>query len=97
MQCRRARVPVVAAVADLRDLAGRTGIVIAARDGGPASAVPDPPDGIWTLVVGPEGGFEPGEAEALGPIGRLALSPYVLRAQTAPVVAAALLVARALG
>jgi 16S rRNA (uracil1498-N3)-methyltransferase len=97
MQCRRARVPEVAAVGDLDALAGRDGIVVATRDGGPASAIPDPRGGTWTVVVGPEGGFEPGEIEALAPIGRLALSPYVLRAQTAPVVAAALLVARALG
>ena len=97
MQCRRARVPTVAPVSDLADLAGRPGIVVATRDGGPASGIPDPEGGTWTVVVGPEGGFEPGEAEALEPIGRLALSPYVLRAQTAPVVAAALLVARGLG
>lgn len=94
MQCRRARIPVVAAVADLAALAGRPGIVVAARDGGAAAAVPLPSDGVWTVVVGPEGGFEPGEIEALAPLGRLALSAYVLRAQTAPVVAAALLVAR---
>jgi 16S rRNA (uracil1498-N3)-methyltransferase len=102
MQCRRARIPVVATVCDLADLAGRPGIVVASHDGGPARGIPQPvagawPHGAWTVVVGPEGGFEPGEAEALGPIGRLALSPYVLRAQTAPVVAAALLVARGLG
>lgn len=96
MQCRRARIPVVAEVADLSAIAGRTGVVVAARDGGPAAAIPVPPDGTWTVVVGPEGGFDPGEVDALAPIGLLALSPYVLRAQTAPVVAAALLVARGL-
>lgn len=101
MQCRRARVPVVAAVSDLSALAGRPGIVVAAREGRPAAEIPrpptgEPPFGIWTIVVGPEGGFEPGEVEALSPLGLLALSRYVLRAQTAPVVAAALLVARGL-
>ena len=96
MQCRRARIPVVAPVADLAALAGRPGLVVAAREGGPADRVPLPPDGTWTVVVGPEGGFEPGEVEALAPMGFLALSPYVLRAQTAPVVAAAFLVARGL-
>jgi len=96
MQCRRARIPVVSPVAELVGLAGRPGIVVASRDGGPAAALPLPPGGAWTVVVGPEGGFDPGEAEALDPIGYLALSPYVLRAQTAPVVAAALLVARGL-
>jgi 16S rRNA (uracil1498-N3)-methyltransferase len=96
MQCRRARVPDVTPVVDLADLAGRSGLVIASRAGGPADRLPRPPDGTWTVVVGPEGGFEPGEAEALGPMGLLALSPLVLRAQTAPVVAAAILVARGL-
>jgi 16S rRNA (uracil1498-N3)-methyltransferase len=96
MQCRRARIPMVAPVSDLSDLAGRPGIVIAARDGGPAEAVPMPSGGTWTVVVGPEGGFDPGEVEALDPTGFLALSPYVLRAQTAPLVAAGLLVARGL-
>jgi len=94
MQCRRARIPVVAPVADLRSLAGRPGIVVAVRDGQPAADLPLPPGGMWTVVVGPEGGFDPGEVEALTPFGRMALSPYVLRAQTAPVAAAALLVAR---
>jgi 16S rRNA (uracil1498-N3)-methyltransferase len=94
MQCRRARIPVVAPVADLAGLAGRSGLVVASRDGGPVDSLAPPPDGVWTVVVGPEGGFEPGEVEALGPIGSLALSRYVLRAQTAPVVAAALLVSR---
>jgi 16S rRNA (uracil1498-N3)-methyltransferase len=95
MQCRRARIPVVTPVADLADLAGRPGIVIAARDGHAVAAIPLPPGGIWTVVVGPEGGFDPGEVEALEPMAGLALSRYVLRAQTAPVVAAALLVSRA--
>lgn len=96
MQCRRARIPVVAPVSDLSGIAGRPGIVVASRQGGPAAEIPLPPDGTWTVVVGPEGGFDPGEVEALAPIGFLALSPYVLRAQTAPVVAAAFLVARGL-
>jgi len=94
MQCRRARIPEVVAVGDLADLAGRPGLVVASRDGGPADALALPPGGTWTVVVGPEGGFEPGEVESLAATGALALSRYVLRAQTAPVVAAALLVAR---
>jgi len=96
MQCRRARIPVVAPVSDLSEIAGRPGIVVASRDGGPADAIALPPGGTWTVVVGPEGGLDPGEVEMLAPIGLLALSRYVLRAQTAPVVAAALLVARGL-
>jgi 16S rRNA (uracil1498-N3)-methyltransferase len=96
MQCRRARIPDIAPIADLASLAGRSGLVVASRDGGPADRVPLPPDGTWTVVVGPEGGFEPGEVESLAPMGLLALSPFVLRAQTAPVIAAGILVARGL-
>lgn len=96
MQCRRARVPEVTPVADLASLAGRPGLVVATRDGAGAAELAVPPGGgMWTVVVGPEGGFEAGEVEALGPAAALSLSPYVLRAATAPVVAAALLVARA--
>jgi 16S rRNA (uracil1498-N3)-methyltransferase len=95
MQCRRARIPEVAPVADLGCLAGRAGLVVARRDGVAAGALPLPDGGAWTVVVGPEGGFEPGEIDALGPASGLSLSPYVLRAATAPVVAAALLVAQA--
>ena len=95
MQCRRSRLPVVAPVAELADLAGRPGLVVASADGDPAEALDLPPGNMWTVVVGPEGGFEPGEVEALRPAGRLSLSPYVLRAVTAPLVAASLLVARA--
>jgi 16S rRNA (uracil1498-N3)-methyltransferase len=97
MQCRRARIPEVAPVADLSGLSGRPGLVVASRDGGTAGEIPIPAAGAWTVVVGPEGGFEAGEVEALAPTSLLALSPYVLRAQTAPLIAAGLLVARGLG
>jgi 16S rRNA (uracil1498-N3)-methyltransferase len=96
MQCRRARVPEISPIADLASLAGRSGLVVASRDGGPADRLALPADGTWTVVVGPEGGFEPGEVEALRPTGLLALSRFVLRAQTAPVIAAGILVARGL-
>ena len=46
-----------------------------------------------TFVSGPEGGFAPDESDALGAAGfvALGLGPRVLRAETAPVVAVALL------
>ncbi len=96
MQCRRARIPDVTPVADLATLAGRPGLVIASREGGPADSLVRPAGGEWTVVVGPEGGFEPGEVEMLAPTGFLALSSFVLRAQTAPVIAAGILVAQGL-
>ena len=94
MQCRRARLPVVAAVSDLSDLAGRPGLVIATPNGGPAGALPLPPEGVWTVVVGPEGGFDPGEVERPRPKrAPRALSLRAPRRETAPIVAAALAMA----
>ncbi len=86
MQCRRARVPEVAAVRDLADLTGRPDLVVADRLGSSVERLLAPASGTWTVVVGPEGGFEPGEVAALGPAAVLTLSPFVMRAQTAPVV-----------
>ena len=94
MQSRRARIPMVAPILDLAALADRAGLVVAARDGVVASALPPPdpnwPDG-WTVVVGPEGGLAPEELEVLGSAPRLRLGPHVLRAVTAPVAAVAVL------
>jgi 16S rRNA (uracil1498-N3)-methyltransferase len=46
----------------------------------------------WVVLVGPEGGLDGAELESLGRTPRLALGPHVLRAETAPVAAVALLV-----
>jgi 16S rRNA (uracil1498-N3)-methyltransferase len=92
-QCRRARLPVVGAPVELASLAGRPGLLVAERDGSPVADLGDPPGGEWLLVVGPEGGFEPGERAALGVSG-LSLGPHVLRAETAAVVGAAALANR---
>ena len=98
MQCRRSRLPSVEEVTSLVGLAGRPGVVVAAPgapsgESEPAPA-PDPERGGWTLVVGPEGGLAPAELEALSGAPRLGVGPHVLRAETAAVVAAALLTAR---
>jgi len=92
-QCRRAWEMEVAAPVQLADLlvAGRPGLVA------------DPAGGTWpavgsgaraTLVVGPEGGLSPEEQEQLADAGwvRLRLGPHTLRAETAAIVGAALLV-----
>jgi 16S rRNA (uracil1498-N3)-methyltransferase len=52
----------------------------------------------WLIAVGPEGGFDPSELEATRGSPRLSLGPHVLRAETAPIAAVALMVdlARAL-
>jgi 16S rRNA (uracil1498-N3)-methyltransferase len=91
-QCRRARVPDVAPVADLTSLAGRPGLCVADRAGVPADALAPPGAAGFTVLVGPEGGFDPDELLALGPaLPRLAVGPYVLRAETAPIAVVAAL------
>jgi 16S rRNA (uracil1498-N3)-methyltransferase len=91
MQCRRARLPQVSRPVPLLELVGRPGLVVAERGG--AATLPDHGDAGWTVLVGPEGGFSPSEADALGSAPRLALGVHVLRAETAAVTAAALLTA----
>lgn len=96
MQCRRSRVPEVRAVTGIQAFAGRPGLLVADRSGVVPAEVPLPPSGAaWTVVVGPEGGLDPSEQEALGPATRVAVGPHVLRAETAPLAVAAALVARA--
>jgi 16S rRNA (uracil1498-N3)-methyltransferase len=46
----------------------------------------------WLILVGPEGGLEPAELEALHEVPRLSLGPHVLRAETAPIAAVAVMV-----
>jgi len=46
------------------------------------------------VAIGPEGGFAPDELTALGRAPRLALGPFVLRAETAAIAACATLHSR---
>ena len=94
MQSRRSRVPRIETAVTLAEVAHHPGVVVADREGHPASALEDPGPGGWLLVVGPEGGFDAGEREALGDAPRLALGPHVLRAETAAIAAAAALTGR---
>ena len=70
----------------------RPGLVIADRAGIAAHELRTPgPDG-WTVLVGPEGGFDAEELAAFLPeTPRLAVGPHVLRAETAPVAVVAAL------
>jgi 16S rRNA (uracil1498-N3)-methyltransferase len=95
MQSRRARVPVVSPPTDLAVIAARPGLVVADLGGAPADALSNPGSGGWTLVVGPEGGFDERDRALLGSAPILGLGPNVLRATTAPVAAVAVLMARA--
>ena len=93
-QCRRSRLPEVAAPADLDSLIGRLGLVVADRHGVTAAELPEPPGEEWVLVVGPEGGFEEAERAALGTVPTLGVGPFVLRAETAAIAAAAAVAGR---
>jgi len=100
-QSRRARVPEITPVADLASIADRPGVVVADRHGISVSTLSPPargevPGDEWMIVVGPEGGLDPTELEMLHRAPRVSLGPHILRAETAPIAAAALLLDRAL-
>ena len=95
MQSRRARIPIVDDVVALSAIVERSGLVVAARDGVPASELPAPGDDGWTVLVGSEGGLAPDELAALESAPRLRLGPHVLRSSTAPAAAVAVLSAEA--
>jgi 16S rRNA (uracil1498-N3)-methyltransferase len=86
MQCRRAWMPQVESIQTFSALAARPGVALADRGGKPLGL--DTP----TVMIGPEGGWDPEEAATDVP--RVALSDAVLRAETAAIAAAALLAAR---
>jgi 16S rRNA (uracil1498-N3)-methyltransferase len=100
-QCRRARLPEIEDVRPVTELGGRPGLVVADPAGEEPGRLRVPPGGEWMLVVGPEGGFDPDEeAAVLSPApggvvpARLRLGPHVLRAETAAIAGAAVLVTR---
>jgi 16S rRNA (uracil1498-N3)-methyltransferase len=85
MQSRQPWLPMVEPVVPFAAVAGIEGACLAER-GGEAPSLHDP-----VILVGPEGGWEPRELEVDLP--RVSLSTGVLRAETAAIVAGALLVA----
>ena len=85
MQSRRAWLPVVDPVAPFSAVAAEAGAALAHPGGGPPSL--DRP----VVLVGPEGGWD--ERELAAGLPRVGLGPSVLRAETAAVVAGALLCA----
>ena len=84
-QCRRPRLPEVSEVCGLDDLARRAGAGFSLADAGGGPPGLDRP----VLAVGPEGGWDPDERAAFGP--GVGLGDTVLRAETAAVVAGAVL------
>ena len=82
MQCRRAKLPVVVRPGSFRDAAGTDGAVLADRTGRPVG-----PDD-HTVLIGPEGGWD---ADELDHATSVSLADHVLRAETAAIVAGAVL------
>ena len=93
-QSRRARIPVVDGPVAPIELLAHRGLVVAAADGMPAHALPEPAGGEWVVAVGPEGGFDDTELAAFGAAPRLAIGPFVLRAETAAIAVGAALAGR---
>jgi 16S rRNA (uracil1498-N3)-methyltransferase len=89
MQSRRARVPLVDGPVPLSELCDHPGLVVASPAGVPVAALGAPAGGEWLVAVGPEGGFESGELAAMGGAPQLAVSPFVLRAESAAIACAA--------
>ncbi|MFN0092379.1 MAG: RsmE family RNA methyltransferase [Acidimicrobiales bacterium] len=89
MQCRRTWLPVLEPTAAFAELAARSDACVADAWGGPPSLARP------TVLVGPEGGWDDVERHAPAP--KIVLGAHVLRAETAAVTAAALLVAIRLG
>jgi 16S rRNA (uracil1498-N3)-methyltransferase len=100
-QSRRAWFPQVPPQADLADVVSRVRTAAAAvlLDPEAPACLADlkvPPAGEIVLIVGPEGGIAPHEQEALAAAGAVGarLGPTVLRASSAGVVAASVVLAR---
>jgi 16S rRNA (uracil1498-N3)-methyltransferase len=95
MQSRRATVPVVDDVVELKALVGRPGLVVADPSGVAPSVLEADAATGWTVLVGPEGGLSPDELSWLRASPRVSLGRHVLRATTAPIAAVAVLLAEA--
>jgi 16S rRNA (uracil1498-N3)-methyltransferase len=83
MQSRRVWLPKVHPVTQLADLFSRSEVAFAEPGGAEVASV------HRTIVVGPEGGFAPEELN--GSVSRVSLGESVLRAETAAIVAGALM------
>jgi 16S rRNA (uracil1498-N3)-methyltransferase len=98
-QSRRARLPVVDGPVAPVDLVDHPGLVVADPVGVTADALLLPAGGSgsrgeWLVAVGPEGGFTEREQQQFAAAPRLAVGPFVLRAETAAIGAAAALAGR---
>jgi 16S rRNA (uracil1498-N3)-methyltransferase len=89
MQCRRAWLPQVDGIVAFEEALALPGAALADRGGAPPSL------DRATVLVGPEGGWSVGERDAATAAGvpAVEIGPHVLRAETAAVVAGAVLAA----
>jgi 16S rRNA (uracil1498-N3)-methyltransferase len=90
-QSRRARVPIVDGPMVPAELRHQPGLVLASPDGLSAHQLALPDADEWVVAVGPEGGFDPAEVAGFAAAPRLRIGPFVLRAETAAIAAAAAL------
>jgi 16S rRNA (uracil1498-N3)-methyltransferase len=98
-QSRRARLPTLDGPVAPADLVEHPGLVVADPAGVAADALALPPvttgsRAEWLVAVGPEGGFTEHEQQQFGGAPRLAVGPFVLRADTAAIAVAAVLAGR---
>ena len=95
MQSRRTWLPTVSGVMSLADALSRPGAAVADPEGAPlTSGAPSPArtTSPALVIIGPEGGFDADEIPSSA--ARVSLGDTILRAETATLVAATLLVAR---
>lgn len=100
-QARRSRIPEVTGPAGVGEVAARvaasaSAVVLDPRAGQALGDLAVPPSGDVVVIVGPEGGISPAEADVLAGAGAVGahLGPTVLRTSTAGSVAAAILLSR---
>lgn len=89
-QCGRTRLPSIADSMPLaRFLEGRAGALLFADETGGVPMISAVPAGECTVLIGPEGGFTPGERDAVLASGAtgVGLGPRILRAETAALAA----------
>ena len=92
MQSRRVWLPSIVGLLALHEVCARDGAAVADPNGVPLHAGVSLLTGVSLVVVGPEGGFA--EEELPTGVPRVQLGDTILRAETATLVAATLLVAR---
>jgi RsmE family RNA methyltransferase len=92
MQSRRVWLPSIVGLLALHEVCARDGAAVADPNGVALNAGVSLLTGVSLVVVGPEGGFA--EEELPAGVPRVQLGDTILRAETATLVAATLLVAR---